>query len=304
MYEFVMTRSTADNHDLTEAARKAVREDGGFVLRNALPAKAVLRLRSELTASFRRVSEQDWTWGELRRRARADDHLLGLRRALFACPSNAELFRHSRLRSFLGAVLDTSEPFLHPRRWLRLNEPGGGLGTWTTPHHQDYRFVQGTPDVLTVWTPLHDCDTGGLQVELRSHHDGLRPLGERGETNHLPPVLGVDPGNIAEPACELGDVVVFHSLVVHGTAANQSRYNRISVDARFQHPGDPIAGEQLIPAVAPQDKRPIGVPGVDDPRPSAWSGDLGMAVPASMPVVPAGDFHLSRPIALSRFARP
>ncbi|MEV4313819.1 phytanoyl-CoA dioxygenase family protein [Actinocrispum sp. NPDC049592] len=303
MHEFVLTRSPADNRCLTESARKAVREDGGFVLRNALPAKSVLRLRDELTASFSQVSGEPWTWRDLRRHATADKHLLGLRRALFACPSNADLFRHPRLRSFLGGVLDTSEPFLHPRRWLRFNEPGGGLSKWTTPHHQDYRFVQGTPDVLTVWTPLHACHTGGIQVELRSHHDGLRQLGQRGQNNHLPPALGVDPANLAEPVCEIGDVVVFHSLVVHGTAANPSRYNRISVDARFQHPGDPITSEQLIPAVAPQDKLPIGVPGVDDPRPSEWSGDPGMTVPGSMPVVPANDFTLNRTIVPSRFTQ-
>lgn len=291
----------SDPRDLAAPARKALTEDGGVVLRGALPVRAVLRLRRELAAAFAAMSTQDWTWTRLRREA-GDDDLLGMRRALFACPSNGALFRHPRLTAFLGAVLEVPTPFLHPRRWLRLNKPGTGLDKWTVPYHQDHRFVHGAQDVLTVWTPLHRCDTGGLRLELRSHRHGLRGLGERTETNHLPPATGVNPRNLAEPLCAVGDVIVFHSLTVHATAPNAGTLNRISVDARFQRPDDPLSREQLLPAMAPQDDLPIGAPGVLDDDPAAWSGDPAMTVPAGLPLVPAGDFAMAKPAGSSRFA--
>jgi hypothetical protein len=301
MHEFDLSGSRADRLDQADRARKALIEDGGVILRAALPTRAVLGLRRELTEAFAALSTEDWTWSRLRRDA-GDDDLLAMRRALFACPSNGALFRHPRLAGFLGAVLEVETPFLHPRRWLRLNKPGTGLDKWTVPYHQDYRFVHGTQDVLTVWTPLHRCDTGGLRLELRSHRDGLRGLGERTETNHLPPATGVNGRNLAEPVCDVGDVVVFHSLTVHATAPNFGTLNRISVDARFQRPDDPMAREQLLPAMAPQDQLPIGAPGVLDEDPAAWSGDPAIARPAGLPLVPAGEFDLTTPAGTSRFA--
>lgn len=299
MREFDLSGSDDVRTGLAEPVRDALTEDGCVLLRAAVPAAAVLRLRGELAAAFSALSTQDWTWERLRGEA-GDDDLLPLRRALFTCPANRALFRHPRLTSFLGAVLDVPEPFLHPRRWLRLNKPGTGLDTWTVPYHQDYRFVHGTQDVLTVWTPLHRCETGGIRIEARSHRGGLRPLGERSEANHLPPATGVRESDLVEPVCDVGDVVVFHSLTVHATAPNTGTLNRISVDARYQRPDDQLAREQLLPAMAPQDKLPIGVPGVLDDDPARWSGDA-TAVPAGLPLVAAGEFDLSAPVGSSRF---
>lgn len=300
MHEFDLSRTDDERAGLAEPVRKALAEDGCVLLRAALPAEAVLRLRGELTAAFSALTAQDWTWTRLRGEA-GDDDLLALRRALFMCPSNGALFRRSRLAAFLGAVLEVPAPFLHPRRWLRLNKPGTGLDTWTVPYHQDYRFVHGTQDVLTTWTPLHRCETGGIRLEVRSHRGGLRALGERTEANHLPPATGVRQSHLVEPVCDVGDVVVFHSLTVHATAPNDGPLNRISVDARFQRPDDPMAREQLLPAIAPQDELPIGVPGVLDEDPALWSGDPEMTVPAGMPLIAAGGFDLTAPAGTSRF---
>ncbi len=300
IHEFDLSCSDDERACLVEPVRKALRDDGCALLRAALPGAAVLGLRGELTAAFSALSDQDWTWSRLRAEA-GDDDLLSLRRALFMCPSNGALFRHPRLASFVGAVLDVPAPFLHPRRWLRLNKPGTGLDKWAVPFHQDYRFVHGTQDVLTVWTPLHRCDTGGIRLEVRSHRGGLRGLGERIAGNHLPPATGVRESDVVEPVCDVGDVVVFHSLTVHATAPNPGPLNRISVDARFQRPDDPMAREQLLPAMAPQDNLPIGVPGVLDEDPAVWSGDPAMTVPPELPLIAAGEFDLTTPVGMSRF---
>lgn len=299
MQEFDLS-GPADRQDVVPRARAALVADGCLVLRNALPVARIRRLRHELAGAYSRLSGQQWGWQDLRRHARGED-LLGMRRALFGCPSNGALFRHERLTGFLGDLLG-GQLYLHPRRWLRLNEPGTGHGTWTVPHHQDYRFVHGSPDVLTVWVPLHPCQVGGIVVERRSHRGGLRPLGDRVPGNHLPPVRDVSAANLVEPRCAAGDVVVFHSLTVHGTAPNPGRLNRISVDARFQRADDPIAAEQLVPAVAPQDNLPIGAPGVLDEDPVEWSGDPFAAAPEAMPLVPSGAFTVTEPLVPPRFA--
>ncbi|GAA1331985.1 phytanoyl-CoA dioxygenase family protein [Saccharothrix algeriensis] len=299
MREFDLAPARGAHAAPVEEARRALVEDGCLLLRGALPVPAVRRLRRELAGSYSRLTGESWDWARLRRSA-ADDDLLGLRRALFGCASNGALFRHRRLVSFLEGLLG-APPYLHPRRWLRLNPPGGGLGQWAVPYHQDYRFVQGTPDVVTVWLPLHRCHGGGIRVESRSHRRGLRPLGDRIPSNHLRPVAGVRQERVDEPACDMGDVVLFHSLTVHGTAPNTGSLNRISVDARFQRRDDPIAREQLRPAIAPQDGLPIGVPGATAEDPSAWSGDALADPAADMPLVPAGPFSADRLLTSSRF---
>ena len=48
----------------------------------------------------------------------------------------------------------------------------------TTPPHQDFVLIQGTPDVWTTWLPLGDCPhrMGGLSVLTGSHKKGVLPV--------------------------------------------------------------------------------------------------------------------------------
>ena len=156
------------------------------------------------------------------------------------------LAHHPALVQAMRTILD-DEVLVHPRKVSRQTFPENPFGT--TPPHQDYRFIQGTTDVLTAWIPLGDYsgDEGGLKIIPGSHTRGL-----------LPPVsykavggIGVDvpddaPG-WATADFRAGDVLVFHSLSVHGARPNQSERMRLSADFRYQSARRPIVSDTLHP---------------------------------------------------------
>ena len=72
----------------------------------------------------------------------------------------------------------------------------------TTPPHQDFVLIQGTPDVWTTWLPLGDCPhrMGGLSVLTGSHKKGVLPvsraLGAGGLRAHFEKIggrMGIEP---------------------------------------------------------------------------------------------------------------
>ncbi|MGQ9737751.1 MAG: phytanoyl-CoA dioxygenase family protein [Armatimonadota bacterium] len=85
------------------------------------------------------------------------------------------LAHHPSIIQVIKAIVQ--EPVLvHPRNIARITFPA--TAHYTTPPHQDYPLIQGTPDTYTVWILLCDCPTelGGLAVLPGSHHVGLLPV--------------------------------------------------------------------------------------------------------------------------------
>ena len=100
----------------------------------------------------------------------------------------------------------------------------------------------------TAWFPVSDLagEMGGLQLSSGSHQGGVyefRPaLGAGGMevTDRLP-------GEWVHNPVEQGDVLFFHSHMVHKGVANRSNRLRLSMDARFQRVDQPIAPGSLEP---------------------------------------------------------
>lgn len=120
----------------------------------------------------------------------------------------------------------------------------------TTPAHQDFVHIQGTPDVWTAWLPLGDCPhkMGGLSVLPRSHKFGILPvsrsLGAGGLRAHFEKIGGEW---ISSPF-EEGDILFFHSHTVHrGMPNNSGNRIRLSVDYRYQRASDPVMDKVLTP---------------------------------------------------------
>ncbi|MEM7030028.1 MAG: phytanoyl-CoA dioxygenase family protein [Chloroflexota bacterium] len=138
----------------------------------------------------------------------------------------------------------------HPRLIGRTIFPQ--KNAFTTPPHQDFIPIQGTPDTYTAWVPLTDvpAQVGGLQVAAGSHKKGVydfRPaLGAGG-------LAVIDPldGTWVSSPFEQGDVLFFHSMAVHKGLPNQSDKLRMSMDARYQRASDPIAPGSLEPHSQP-----------------------------------------------------
>ena len=116
------------------------------------------------------------------------------------------------------------------------------LAVW----HQDYWYVKGNTDVVTLWMPLQDTpyDLGCLMVMPGSHklgalnHDG-EALGKR----HYP--KGVFDREVRYVEMKRGDVLMFHSLLLHSSGMNVAKTARLSIQARYtplNAPADPGMG--------------------------------------------------------------
>ena len=149
------------------------------------------------------------------------------------------------LKNILGeAVLP------HPRIIGRTIFPS--FEAYTTPPHQDFIPIQGTPDTYTAWIPLSDLpsEMGGLQIASGSHLKGIydfRPALGAGGLEVTDPLDGTW---VTNPFSQ-GDVLFFHSLAVHKGVPNRSTKLRMSIDARYQKINDPIAPGSLQPHSQP-----------------------------------------------------
>jgi phytanoyl-CoA hydroxylase len=121
---------------------------------------------------------------------------------------------------------------------LRIDAPRetSELAVW----HQDYFYVKGNSDVVTAWIPLQDTTylNGCLSVMPRSHtlgpvaHDGA--IGK----HHFPTKYFDREIRLVE--MNKGDVLFFHSALIHTGNINLSKSIRYSVQARYSPANKPI----------------------------------------------------------------
>ncbi|MDX6260652.1 MAG: hypothetical protein QOH84_2340 [Kribbellaceae bacterium] len=249
--------------------RSTLRADGCVLVRDLIDEDALARVQDELAARM----PQPTDWATLRG-SDLGGPLHEIRCALLATKSAVEVFRDPVLLELMGGLLETPTPYLHPRRWLRVSPHSGNVHR-PVGLHQDYPFVQGTADVLTTWVPLHRCTDEGIVVFPGSHRRGVLPPESLRSlaTDRSPVTIAVSPG----------DVVIMHSLLVHGAAPNASGLNRISMDGRYQRPDEPLMAEQLRPGGVRQGLRAIALS--EDPDPRVWSGDPSCQPPAGLPII-------------------
>ncbi|MEZ4712552.1 MAG: phytanoyl-CoA dioxygenase family protein [Caldilineaceae bacterium] len=139
-------------------------------------------------------------------------------------------------------------PFVHPRNIARISYPQ--TEHFTTPAHQDFVHIQGTPETYTVWFPLSDCprELGNLEVLAGSHTHSILPVHRAAGAGGL----GVDADNLGLTwrggDFAAGDVLIFHSHTVHRAIPNRTADQlRISVDYRYQGVSQPIVADGLLP---------------------------------------------------------
>lgn len=157
------------------------------------------------------------------------------------------LAHHPNILRVVEAIVQ--EPVLvHPRNIARITFPA--TAHYTTPPHQDYPLIQGTPDTYTVWIPLSDCpiELGGLAILPSSHQAGLLPVHRASG----PGGLSVDTTRWEKEwraqDMRAGDALIFHSYSIHRALVNLSqRRLRVSVDYRYQGASQPIVEDSLRP---------------------------------------------------------
>jgi ectoine hydroxylase-related dioxygenase (phytanoyl-CoA dioxygenase family) len=152
---------------------------------------------------------------------------------VFNLESFHALPQHPALRQVMRKLVGDNV-LIHPKPIGRLIFPH--CERLVNHAHQDFRFMNGDPECFTAWIPLHDCPAslGPLRILEGSHRFGVQNHDH--ENLHVPkiPEGAAQGGDWVGGDVNAGDVLIFHSLTVHGASPNVSNQIRISLDCRFQ----------------------------------------------------------------------
>ena len=215
-------------------------EDGYVFIRGLLPEGVIRQVRSDITAILDGVGWLDAGTEPIAAISTQEARIMGT-------PEFNPIYDAiQRLESFHTmahdpALLRVAEALLgapgmpQPSTIARVLFPN--RLEYTTPPHQDFILVQGTPEVWTAWIPLGPCpaDLGGLAVLRGSHQRGILPVHEAKGAGGL----SVEPdwldGDWRSSPFATGDTLFFHSKTVHQGLPNLSGDRiRLSVDYRYQ----------------------------------------------------------------------
>lgn len=109
--------------------------------------------------------------------------------------------------------------------------------------HQDYHYIQGSIDGVVFWMPLSPLDTtGAVEVLQGSHKLGLQKVkivdldnsNKNGaKTMELIPDKSIFELEKVAPKLELGDALVFSTLLVHRSIAQTATPVRVTTQFRY-----------------------------------------------------------------------
>ena len=119
------------------------------------------------------------------------------------------------------------------------------LAVW----HQDHFYVKGDVETITAWIPLQDTcfSEGSLMVMPRSHASGplLHDVNVLQKKFYPSSIFGRE---VRYVEVKRGDVLFFHSCLLHSSGNNISNVIRYSVQARYlcaNSESDPLMGERI-----------------------------------------------------------
>ena len=239
-----------------QALRSRLRDEGCLFFRGLVDSSEVLAVREEVLGALDDAGwlEANADRGEARPSAPArlegSDDFWGGYTGIQRGQSFHRLAHDPSLVRMLQTLVD-DDLLVHPRKIARVSYP---KADFTTPPHQDFRYIQGTTDAFTVWIPLGPCpvELGGLRVLRGSQNSGLLPTVNATGAGGLAVEVDDDDPDWATVDYQPGDAIVFHSLTVHGAIPNVSDRLRLSVDYRYQSRHDPVAAPSLQPHFHPR----------------------------------------------------
>ncbi len=246
MREIPVGELRSANHLLNnfEKLSALFQEEGYLFFRNVLNESAVLRAKQEFVRVLQQQgvatgdeSEAIWTGAGL---DQIDDD------ALYVLAGYQELLDLESTRRFVEGIF--AEPvFMYRNVDIRFALPNDERHL--TPSHQDHFFIRQTERFRTVWIPLMTIErkVGGLAVAARSHHRGLLEHVEhenaysyifRGRKQRGVPLESI-PQTWLTADYRPGDLLVFHSLMIHRALPNTSDRIRLSLDTHYQPLSEP-----------------------------------------------------------------
>lgn len=133
------------------------------------------------------------------------------------------------------------EVFVYPMKMARVSTPKK-IG-YETPAHQDAKSHVAGPTMCGIWTALQNisADMGRLKLLPRSHLQGVREVVPAQGVGNVQCKIFDDETTWHVSNVEQGDVIIFHSYMVHKAEPNKSEHTvRMSVDTRFCDYGAPV----------------------------------------------------------------
>jgi phytanoyl-CoA hydroxylase len=154
------------------------------------------------------------------------------------CQHQIDLFVFSGHSTITSALRDLGleKPTICVKPIVYFNSPhiAKQEGHFKTPAHQDWRSMQGSINSTVVWIPLIniDKDLGALEVIPGSHHWGLVDS-EKDEWYRKLNSEKIKEESWKSLEVSKGDMVCFHSLLVHRSGNNVSGKIRWSMHFRY-----------------------------------------------------------------------
>jgi hypothetical protein len=131
---------------------------------------------------------------------------------------------------------------IHSRYILLMSMPNHQwhLAGW----HQDWYYNKGPESTLTIYAPLQKTDTenGSLLLALGEHQKGFIEHGDHqpGTKWHtLPPETINRFNRVAAAEVNVGDILIFNSLVPHTARVNRSTHIRFVINLRYRDLSEP-----------------------------------------------------------------
>lgn len=242
---------------LTHADLRQWDEQGWLILREAVPAGVIQRLRAlfagvvdtiidDLAESGHVEDKRPGLPFEKRLAVVAGKHASRFGRSWrteIAAPAVYDLHHSERLAKAIGQICGT-DVIGHPVFNARPKLPGQQLTV--VPWHQDSGyFGQESADSLipTAWIPLVpvDATNGCLQIVPGSHRAGItghRTEDREGRFLEVDPDL-TDSAEIVTCPMNVGDALLFHNLTLHRSTAHAGSDDiRWAIDIRYLRDGD------------------------------------------------------------------
>lgn len=272
--------------DDRDVLRKRFAEEGYLFLRGLIPPDVVTQVRADFMTALQSVGwlepSDDGSaipTGKARRESPdAGPEFFEGYIALQRLQRFHELAHHPRVLKTVNVLIE-GDLLVHPRKVARAALPRDF--EFMTASHQDYRLIQGTADVLTLWVPLGDCpqQLGGLGMLAGSPRMGLLPVDEApgvgGLRVDVPADFDSPDLNWHGSDMSAGDAILFHSLTVHAAKPNYTDQLRLSVDYRYQSVLEPVLPASLGPHGRPH------VPPYDELT-ADWSDTWSVQAPAGL----------------------
>lgn len=225
---------------------------GIVIVKGALPADAIARQVVAINAllairleslGHKPAGEIDVDMNTLLRIDR--QHAMDIIRAIKDSPFFFAVLADGRLHAICKACLGCETLLsVHDIAQFRIDPPDDDVRNFDW--HQDFQYNVTSLNAATVWYPLTPItpDMGPLVVAPGSHRTMLPVTMDDGGhksgagTAHAVLRLQIDRQEAESQAVmldevEVGDVVVFHSLLVHRSSANRSTRSRWTMNPRF-----------------------------------------------------------------------